>query len=129
MTLAAGAEKAAGTLRAEAPAGWTVEPATARFTLGAKGSETTLFFKLRPGRDAIAGTLKLGVVTDAGAAAPGRGVVRFEHAHIPIQTMLLPAEVRLQPIALATGGGGSATSRGRATRCRRPCGALATPSL
>jgi LmbE family N-acetylglucosaminyl deacetylase len=104
VTLAAGAEKAAGTLRAEAPAGWTVDPPTARFALAGKGTETTLLFRLRPGRDAVAGTLRLSVGNDAGAAAPARGVVHFEHAHIPIQTMLLPAEVRLQPIALATGG-------------------------
>jgi hypothetical protein len=61
-------------------------------------------FELRPGRDAVAGALKLVVVPDGGAAAPGRGVLRLEHAHIPIETMLLPAEVRLQPVALAVAG-------------------------
>ena len=52
-------------------------------------------------------------------------MVRIEHAHIPIQTML--AARRGAPGAGRAGDGGaaaSATSRARATRCRPACGGV-----
>jgi hypothetical protein len=44
------------------------------------------------------------VVAEVGPARLARGVLRIEHPHIPIQTILQDAEVRLVPLALATGG-------------------------
>jgi hypothetical protein len=46
----------------------------------------------------------LRLVADVGGAQLSRGVVRIEHAHIPIQTYLLPSEVRLVPVDLAVAG-------------------------
>jgi hypothetical protein len=102
VVLQAGADKQAGTLRVEAPAGWVVEPASARYTLAAKGSEARLTFTVKPGT--AAGGLRFTIAPDGGTPAPARGVLRIEHPHIPIQTMLLDAVVRLQPVALTTGG-------------------------
>ena len=42
--------------------------------------------------------------TEESATRFARGVVRIEHAHIPIQTWLAAAEVRLVPLALETAG-------------------------
>ena len=63
-------------------------------------------FQVRPprrGRRAGAGRPARGR-RDGGPALSARGVVRIEHAHIPIQTFLVDADVRLVPVALATGG-------------------------
>jgi LmbE family N-acetylglucosaminyl deacetylase len=90
--LTGGVASASGVLRPEVPAGWIVEPASAPFALGAVGSETTLGFRV------------VRLVADLGGAHLSKGVVRIEHAHIPIQTYLLDAAVQLTPIDLALGG-------------------------
>ena len=120
VRLLAGAPSVAGVLRLEAPAGWTVEPSSAPFAIASKGQEVELVFQVRAGarrgaRDAAAapGPATLRAVAEiGGAAGPGasapsparftRGVVRIEHPHIPIQTWLADAEVRLVPLALET---------------------------
>jgi LmbE family N-acetylglucosaminyl deacetylase len=110
VRLVAGVPAATGVLRPEAPSGWTVEPATAPFALGAVGSEAVLTFHVRApagaganaGMSAIPALLR--VVADVGGAQLSRGVVHIEHAHIPIQTYLVPAEVRLVPVDLAVAG-------------------------
>jgi LmbE family N-acetylglucosaminyl deacetylase len=104
VQLVAGVPSASGALRPEAPPGWVVEPASAPFTLGAIGSETRLAFRVHPaaGRPTAAGTLRL--VAEVGSARLSKRVVRIEHAHIPIQTYLVDADVRLEPIDLKLGG-------------------------
>ena len=105
VRLVAGVPSASGLLRPEAPTGWTVEPASAPFALGAVGSEAALSFRLRAaGGSSAASPALLRVVADVGGAQLSQGVVRIEHAHIPIQTYLVPAEVRLIPVELAVAG-------------------------
>jgi LmbE family N-acetylglucosaminyl deacetylase len=112
--LTAGAASVKGVLHLEAPPGWSVDPPSAPFALDSKGQEQELSFQVR--RDAsvvhdhTAGTLR--AVAEVGDAPGGdetagryaRGVVRIEHAHIPIQTWLAAAEVRLVPLALEIAG-------------------------
>jgi hypothetical protein len=102
VRLSAPAGAATGTLRFEAPAGWTVEPSSARFALSGKGSETVLAFQVRPLSGAAAGTLH--AIVDLEGRHLSREVVHIVHPHIPIQTVLVDADVRLVPVALATGG-------------------------
>ena len=106
VRLVAGVPSATGVLRPEAPAGWTVEPASAPFALGARGSEATLTFRVRfnAGAGRSPATALLRVVAEVGGAHLSRGVVRLEHAHIPIQTYLVAADVRLVPMDLAVAG-------------------------
>jgi LmbE family N-acetylglucosaminyl deacetylase len=110
VRLVAGAPSVTGVLRPGAPAGWTIEPASAPFALGAVGSEAVLRFQVHapPGAGANAGVSAtpalLRVVADVNGAQLSRGVVRIEHAHIPIQTYLVPADVRLVPVDLAIAG-------------------------
>ncbi len=111
VKLTAGAPAASGRVRPEAPAGWVVEPAAAPFALAGKGSQASLTFQVRPptGKDApppaLAKTGPLRFFAEvAGGARLSRGVVRIVHDHIPIQTLLVDAKVRLVPLALATGG-------------------------
>ncbi len=117
VRLTAGAPGVKGMLHFAAPAGWQVEPASQPFALENKGQDVELAFHVRHTAKAAA----------EGGAAPAmlqiyaelqsnpgaieenpvrfaRGVVRIEHAHIPIQTWLATAEVRLVPLALETGG-------------------------
>ena len=106
VRLVAGVPSATGVLHPEAPAGWTVEPAAAPFALGAVGSEAALSFHVRP--NAGAGTSPapalLRVIAEIAGARLSRGVVRIEHPHIPIQTSLVAADVRLVPVDLAIAG-------------------------
>ena len=102
--LIAGAPGVAGVVRPMAPAGWVVEPATAPFSLAQKGAEATVSFRVRAAASAKAAPGVLRVAAEVGGAAYVRGVVTIDHAHIPIQTWLADADVRLVPLALAKGG-------------------------
>jgi LmbE family N-acetylglucosaminyl deacetylase len=106
VRLVAGVPSAAGVLRPEAPAGWTVEPSSAPFALGAIGSEAALTFRVRnnAGAGKSPAPALLQVVAETGGARLSRGVVRIEHPHIPIQTYLVDAGVRLVPLDLAIAG-------------------------
>ncbi|MES1165093.1 MAG: PIG-L family deacetylase, partial [Verrucomicrobiota bacterium] len=103
VRLSAGAAAAAGTLRFEAPAGWVVEPASARFALSPKAAEAALAFQVRPPPGGAAGGT-LHVIADVEGRHLSREVVHVAHPHIPIQTYLVDADVRLVPVALATAG-------------------------
>jgi NPCBM-associated, NEW3 domain of alpha-galactosidase. len=103
VRLAAGAPAISGTLRLEVPAGWSATPASLPFALPAKGDEAELAFRVQapptPGHQGQAtGTLR--VVADVGALHLSQGVGRIEHAHIPIQTVLGRADVRLVSFAI-----------------------------
>ncbi len=102
VRLTAGAPNVAGVVRPTPPAGWVVEPATAPFSLPRKGAIATVTFAVRPAAGAKPGVLK--VVAEVGGAMLGRGVVTIDHPHIPIQTWLVDADVRLVPVALVKGG-------------------------
>ena len=104
VRLVAGAPSVSGTLRPEAPAGWAVEPPSAPFALGPVGSEAALAFRVHPAAGKSPAPALLRVVADIGGGKLSRAVVRIEHPHIPTQTYLLEADVRLQPVALAIGG-------------------------
>jgi len=115
--LVAGAPHVKGVVRPEVPEGWAVEPASAPFEIAARGGETDVTFNVRhaPAKPAArkkadegpslpSGPAILRVVAQVGEARFSRGVVHIEHPHIPVQTWLADAEVRLVPLALATGG-------------------------
>jgi LmbE family N-acetylglucosaminyl deacetylase len=93
-----------GLLRPVPPVGWVVEPATAPFKLVTKGGTTTVSFRVSMATRSVAAGGNLRVVAEVGGASYARGVVHVEHPHIPIQTWLADADVRLVPVSLATGG-------------------------
>ena len=93
LTIAlASAPGASGTVTLEAPAGFTFTPSEAKFTVSA-GGEVHATFTVTPPRDAATGVLR--AVAKVGTQTYARSLRRIEHAHIPIQTWLPPAEVRL----------------------------------
>ncbi len=83
---------ASGTLALEVPAGFSFTPKEAAFTLGA-GGEVTLAFHVQPPEAAATGVLR--AVATVGGKRFDRGLRRIEYAHIPIQTWLPKAEVKL----------------------------------
>jgi len=116
VRLIAGTPALRGTLHFTAPAGWQIEPASQPFAIETKGQEIELAFHVRhtakPG-EGPAGPALLQIYAELQVSSAAneenqtrfaRGVVRIEHAHIPIQTWLAAAEVRLVPLALETGG-------------------------
>jgi LmbE family N-acetylglucosaminyl deacetylase len=88
---------AAGTLALELPSGFVATPAQAPFQLDA-GGEATLAFQITPPRTAATGVLR--AVATVGGRRFDRGLRRIEYAHIPIQTWLPPAEVKLTRVDL-----------------------------
>ncbi|MGO9829545.1 MAG: PIG-L family deacetylase [Myxococcaceae bacterium] len=83
---------ASGTLALEVPSGFAVSPPSVPFTLRA-GGEATLAFRVQPPKEPATGLLR--AVATVGGKHFERGLRRIDYAHIPIQTWLPPAEVRL----------------------------------
>jgi LmbE family N-acetylglucosaminyl deacetylase len=110
VRLEAAAAGTAGTLALEASEGFTVKPAGAPFTLAAAGDEVELRFSVSPPRTRTdkPGTLRAIAEVNAAGGAPAARLASqvdvIEHPHIPMQMMLTPAEVRLQPVDLKRDG-------------------------
>jgi LmbE family N-acetylglucosaminyl deacetylase len=94
LVVAAGKDKAAGTLRLQVPPGWSVEPPELPFALARAGDEARLSVRLRPPQDAQSGTLKVVVAMD-GVTFPAHGLVRLDYPHLPLQTYFPPATARV----------------------------------
>jgi len=98
VRLKAGKDKAGGTVRLELPAGFTAEPTTIPFQLLTKGAEEEVRFQIVPiprpaGAAAVTGTLR--VVAEVAGEKLGRGLLRIDYPHIPIQTLFPAAVVTL----------------------------------
>lgn len=102
VTIAANADAQQGQVRLQLPEGFTSEPATAPFTLEKKGQQTKVTFKVKPGAKAQSSATLTAVAT-IGAASYARSLTRLEYPHIPIQTVLAPAEVKLLRVELKRG--------------------------
>jgi LmbE family N-acetylglucosaminyl deacetylase len=85
---------AAGTVHLETEGGFTASPAEQPFRVPA-GGEVEVTFRVTAKSAAKTGTLRAVATVDGDPARYDRGLRRIEHAHIPIQTLLPPAEVRL----------------------------------
>jgi LmbE family N-acetylglucosaminyl deacetylase len=95
----------AGELRPELPAGWLAEPPSVKLSLPTKGAAATYAFNVRPAKPGAApATLRFAARVQGSDARQARGVIHLTHPHIPIQTFLVDADVRLVPLRLATGG-------------------------
>jgi LmbE family N-acetylglucosaminyl deacetylase len=88
---------ASGTLALEAPTGFAVAPNQAAFKLDA-GGEATFSFQLTPPKMPATGVLR--AVATVGAQKFDRGLRHIDYAHIPVQTWLPFAEVKLTRVDL-----------------------------
>ncbi|HJW31949.1 MAG TPA: PIG-L family deacetylase [Holophagaceae bacterium] len=103
LKVVAGAAKPAGRLRLQVPGGWKVEPAEAAFSLPQAGAEQDFTFRVTPPPAPASGELRAEV--DGGAGfTPARGLTRIDHPHIPLQTLLPEAKLRLERFELKHNG-------------------------
>jgi LmbE family N-acetylglucosaminyl deacetylase len=103
MRVLAGAASIAGKVRLRMPLGWTVDPAELTFSLGKAGDEKELSFRLSPPEMTASGELRVDLDLGSGFV-PARGLQRLEHPHIPLQTLLPEAKVRLERFELKHDG-------------------------
>lgn len=103
LKVIAGATRAAGRVRLQVPSPWKVEPAERTFTLTRAGEELALSFRLSPPASAASGELKVEVDTGDGFST-ARSLVKLDHPHIPLQTLLPEARVRLERFDLKHNG-------------------------
>jgi LmbE family N-acetylglucosaminyl deacetylase len=82
-----------GEVALEAPAGWKIEPASARVELKGADSETVLTFQIAPPAEAGDATLRAFIT--AGERQPAFSRQRIEYPHIEPQTLIPPAEAKL----------------------------------
>ena len=92
----ASAEKVAGSIALEAPAGWKIEPASQPIELHGAESETTLVFSVTPPATAAGEATLRASFTPAGGQRLGAfRRHRIEYPHIEPQTLISPAEAKL----------------------------------
>jgi len=103
LKVIAGAARAAGRVRLQVPSPWKVEPAERAFTLSRAGEEGELSFRLTPPAATGSGELRVEVDTGAGFCA-ARGLLKLDHPHIPLQTLLPEARARLERFDLKHNG-------------------------
>jgi LmbE family N-acetylglucosaminyl deacetylase len=78
-----------GTVRLEAPEGWTVEPKSLSFDSKSKGEEVVVRFMVSPPQKQSEGILRPIVQTSAGAF--DKSLVEIDYEHIPKQMVFLPS--------------------------------------
>jgi hypothetical protein len=93
VSVKANAAKAAGDLRIDVPAGWKVDPKTRSFQIAAAGEQEELSFVVTPPQ--ADSTASLRAVATVGGREIAAGVQVISYPHIPDQTLLLPANVKL----------------------------------
>jgi LmbE family N-acetylglucosaminyl deacetylase len=102
VTVTANAEAQQGEVTLSLPAGWTSTPASAPFTLEKAGQQAKVLFQVKPPKAKDAAT-SLTVVAKVGDVTFSRSLNRVEYPHIPIQTVLFPAQVKLMRVDLKRG--------------------------
>jgi hypothetical protein len=103
LKVIAGAAAVSGRVRLQVPTTWKVEPPEGAFALTRAGEEKELSFRLIPPAGPASGELRVEVDTGAGFA-PARGLVKLDYPHIPLQTLLPEAKVRLERFDLRHNG-------------------------
>ena len=91
VTVRAQKSKLAGTLKLEVPTGWSVKPSAVPVAIEREGQELAAEFTLVPGRDGGAAR----AVLNSGGRAWSLGSQRIDYAHVPVQTLFPPAEMKL----------------------------------
>ncbi|MEZ4972560.1 MAG: PIG-L family deacetylase [Cyclobacteriaceae bacterium] len=89
-------------LSVELPKGWRAEPATQAFELNKRGEEKTLSLTVYPSNEESTSSLRAKV--KIGDKYYNKALTTIEYDHIPIQTLLPPAEVKLVRINLKREG-------------------------
>ena len=89
----AGRDSITGSVTLQHPKGWVVSPAEHVFSLGRKGEEQTLVFKVSPPKQQSEGYLK--PLVSMGDSFYNKELVTIDYDHIPYQSVLLPSEAKV----------------------------------
>ncbi len=103
LKVMAGASKPSGRIRLQAPSGWKVDPAEGSFALPQAGAEQDFTFRVTPPTAAASAELRAEIDT-GGGFLPARGLIKIDHPHIPLQTLLPEAKLRLERFELKHNG-------------------------
>ncbi|MBD2753292.1 PIG-L family deacetylase [Spirosoma validum] len=93
IVVKAGRANVTGTLKVDAPAGWSIEPKSAPFSLANKDDEQRATFTLTPTAQAKNGSLQAVMTTATGTFTTSLRQIAYKH--IPTQTLFPPAEAKL----------------------------------
>ena len=93
VVVEAQADKSAGELRLDAPAGWKVEPAARHFEIADRGETSDLAFTVTP--PAAETTASLRAVATVGGREISNGIQVISYPHIPVQLLFPPADIKL----------------------------------
>jgi hypothetical protein len=97
----------AAEVRLDAPAGWTVEPPSARLVFAYEGEETAARFRVTPPAALEPGSLALRAVAVRDGREHRDGVQAVEYDHVERRQLLRPAETRVLVLDLRTSPGAS----------------------
>jgi hypothetical protein len=93
-----------GSVRLALPAGWSADPAIARVTLAEAAADTTLSFRVTPGATPAAARITAAFTPEGGGRADALRAQELDYPHIPLQSLLLPAEAHVVRADVRTAG-------------------------
>lgn len=103
LRVEAGGAAVSGRLRLRAPEGWAVAPSEQGFAMAQAGETRELAFRLTPPAGKASSEVRAEVDTGAGFSQ-ARSLVRLDHPHIPLQTLLPEARLRVERFDLRHDG-------------------------
>lgn len=102
VVVKSGAANVSGSLSLDLPKGWRAEPASANFDLKLKGEEKTLGFQVYPSTSFTEGTIT--PKATVGGRSYTQSLTSIEYDHIPAQTVLRNAELKVARTDLKRAG-------------------------
>ena len=93
LTVKSQTETATGSVRLEVPEGWKTEPSSFPLSISGKGNEQSFEFTILPPTEASQGYVKPEISIDG--QTYDRELVTIAYEHIPTQTVLLPAQIKV----------------------------------
>lgn len=93
LTVKSQTEQASGEVFLEVPEGWIAEPKSYPFELGGKGNEEIFEFTLLPPPGAADGFVRPKLVI--GGTSYNQELINITYEHIPSQTVLMPAQMKI----------------------------------
>ena len=98
----AGRDDLSGKVHLRHPEGWKISPEYIDFNLSRKGEEQILEFTVSPGGKS--GTYELSPEAEVGGKVYNRSLTIIDYDHIPAQTVMMPAKIRVSKVDLQTSG-------------------------
>lgn len=102
VTLRAGKESIDGKLQVAVPQGWKAVPAFVPFNIGSKGEELKIQVEIYPSASESTGEIRLNAITEKDTFHSG--LITISYDHIPVQTLLPSATIKVVKVNLRKKG-------------------------